>query len=99
MEASVKKVEAMFQKADSDLDCIANKIERHSRFMNSSIEPVNILKVLKAVQELKKDYKEVVDEIAALKETQKNVMEDMQDEMKTVCGKLRILQDKCGIDE
>ncbi|XP_022247902.1 spindle and kinetochore-associated protein 2-like [Limulus polyphemus] len=98
MEATVEKLEALFNKAESDLNFIECKLENELAQITDNREP-NPVKMIHNIQEIKKEFSTLVKEIHETEKKQKEAIENLQDHLKSVCEKLEIVQQKSIVDE
>ncbi|XP_067135568.1 spindle and kinetochore-associated protein 2-like [Centruroides vittatus] len=94
MEATVSKLEALFQQAESDLNSVSCQLETEltRATINKSGDQVNPVKVIEAVQQIKKDYSKLLKEVAELQATQKKAINNLQEELKVINEKLEKLK-------
>ncbi|XP_013412161.1 spindle and kinetochore-associated protein 2 [Lingula anatina] len=99
MEAAVDKLEAMFQKADSDLNYISRKLDTEfAADAEHSTQP-NPAKMLEKIADIKKEYSVLVKEAEAIKDAQKEAVTFFQTQLMSACEALQRLQNQAGMEE
>ncbi|XP_071946350.1 SKA complex subunit 2-like [Antedon mediterranea] len=95
MESAVNKVEALFQKAESDLDYMSRKLE--SEFADDNFaEKINPPDLLARLHEVKKDYAAIIKETEELKKAQLEAAQFFQTQLLTVCQSMKKLEVASG---
>ncbi|KAJ8312390.1 hypothetical protein KUTeg_009763 [Tegillarca granosa] len=84
MEQTVDTLEAMFQKANSDLNYLSRKIEFEFEQGNQENKG-NPVKMLQKITDIKKEYANLVKEVAAIQEAQKEAVDFIKTQLVTLC--------------
>ncbi|XP_064612707.1 spindle and kinetochore-associated protein 2-like isoform X2 [Liolophura sinensis] len=99
MEETVDKLEAMFQKADSDLSYLSRKLDFEYGQHESGEGQVNPQQLMQKVGQVKKDYAAIVKDVQGIQQAQQEAMEYFRDQLSTACEMLNTLQSQTGNQE
>lgn len=97
MERTVEKLEAMFQKAESDANYLSQKLDLD--FENSEDIQANPVKMLQKLNDVKKEYSALVEEAASIQKAQQEAVLEFQNKISTTCQLLLQLQSKTGLQD
>ncbi|XP_050408608.1 spindle and kinetochore-associated protein 2 [Patella vulgata] len=98
MEKSVETLEAMFQKADSDLNYLARKVEFELENSNENGESSNPAKMIEKINEIKKEYTAIAQDALDIQKTQKEAMDFFRTQLLTACQMVQKLDQQTGAD-
>ncbi|XP_064620700.1 spindle and kinetochore-associated protein 2-like isoform X2 [Lineus longissimus] len=97
MEATVDKLELMFQKAESDLDGIGRKLDvEFSNDLDEDLDQMNPAQMLERLRDVKKEYSEVIKEAEEIKNLQKNAAEFFREHLMQACEAVANIQLQTG---
>ncbi|XP_041348756.1 spindle and kinetochore-associated protein 2-like [Gigantopelta aegis] len=96
MEKTVETLEAMFQKADSDLNYLSRKLEFEFENTANGKEQMNPVRMMQKIGEIKKEYAGIVQEAAAIHQTQKEAMDYFRSQLLVACQMLQKLENRTG---
>ncbi|KAL5015673.1 hypothetical protein ScPMuIL_005262 [Solemya velum] len=96
MERTVGTLEAMFQKAESDLNYLSRKLEFEFGNQDEDGTKVNPAKMMPKIAEIKKEYANLVTEAAAIQKAQMEAMDFFRCNLLSVCDVLQKLQQDTG---
>ncbi|KAI0241850.1 Spindle and kinetochore-associated protein 2 [Lamellibrachia satsuma] len=93
---AVDKLEAMFNKADADLDYLSRKLEFEVECKEENAGQMNTSVLLRRIAEVKHEFAAIVKEVEAIKDAEKEAMDFFRGELVNVCQLLTNLQDRSG---
>ncbi|XP_033099545.1 spindle and kinetochore-associated protein 2-like [Anneissia japonica] len=96
MESAVNKVEALFQKAESDLDYMSRKLETEFSEDNINGEQINPPDLLARLHQVKKDYGAIIKETEEIKKAQLEAAQFFQTQLMTICQTMKKLEVASG---
>ncbi|KAH3891411.1 spindle and kinetochore-associated protein 2-like [Dreissena polymorpha] len=93
MENAVNILEALFQKADSEVNSLSQKLKLEFENADLAVNPVEIRSKL---DDTKKEYETLVKLAAEIQEAQKDAMLEFRGHLNDICQLLLTLQTKTG---
>ncbi|CAH1800829.1 unnamed protein product [Owenia fusiformis] len=102
MEATVDKLEAMFSKAESDLDYLERKLDNEfsqTQTGEGDQVEVNPVEMLERVAKVKEEFGGIVDETNKIKEAQQEAVEFFKTQLSTLCVAMTKLQEQSGMEK
>ncbi|KAM7449437.1 regulation of microtubule polymerization or depolymerization [Porites harrisoni] len=99
MEPAVDKLEALFQKAESDLNYISLRLESEfsQQFSESCQDELNPIKLLKRINQAKQRFKSLSEEASCICSKQEEIKDVLTDQMLACQDLLRQLQKRAGL--
>ncbi|CAH3182633.1 unnamed protein product [Porites evermanni] len=99
MEPAVDKLEALFQKAESDLNYISLRLETEfsQQFSESCQDELNPIKLLKRINQAKQRFKSLSEEASCICSKQEEIKDVLTDQMLACQDLLRQLQKCAGL--
>lgn len=95
MENAVKSLEAMFQKADSDINRLSQRVKFELE-SNEDKQQTNPAELLEKIGQVKKEYASLVQQAADIQEAQKEAVGEFRGHLNDICQLLLTLQSKSG---
>lgn len=93
MESKVEVLEAMFQKAESDLNFLSRKLDFEFD-QNNEENKTNPSQMLQKIADVKKEFSSIVQEAAAIQEAQKEAVAQFQSQLMAACQLLQKIQEQ-----
>ncbi|XP_061163631.1 spindle and kinetochore-associated protein 2-like [Saccostrea echinata] len=97
MESKVEVLEAMFQKAESDLNFLSRKLDFEFD-QNNEENKTNPSQMLQKIADIKKEFSSIVQEAAAIQEAQKEAMAQFQSQLLGACQLLQKIQEQGSLE-
>ncbi|CAL1544593.1 unnamed protein product [Lymnaea stagnalis] len=96
MEKTVDALESMFQKAETDLKYITRKLDFELMNEDGIKQENNPLRMLKAIEDIKSEYSNLVQDMAAIQTAQKDAVEFLRGQLLTMAQMLEKLEAQTG---
>ncbi|XP_056010311.1 spindle and kinetochore-associated protein 2-like isoform X2 [Ostrea edulis] len=93
MESKVEVLEAMFQKAESDLNFLSRRLDFEFD-QNNEENKANPTQMLQKIADIKKEFSSIVQEATAIQETQKATVAQFQSQLLAACQLLQKVQEQ-----
>ncbi|XP_048753481.1 spindle and kinetochore-associated protein 2-like isoform X3 [Ostrea edulis] len=93
MESKVEVLEAMFQKAESDLNFLSRRLDFEFD-QNNEENKANPTQMLQKIADIKKEFSSIVQEATAIQETQKEAVAQFQSQLLAACQLLQKVQEQ-----
>lgn len=97
MESKVEVLEAMFQKAESDLNFLSRKLDFEFD-QNNEENKTNPSQMLQKIADVKKEFSSIVQEAAAIQEAQKEAVAQFQSQLMAACQLLQKIQEQGSLE-
>nr|XP_002736818.1 PREDICTED: spindle and kinetochore-associated protein 2-like [Saccoglossus kowalevskii] len=98
MEETVDKLEALFQKAESDINYVSRKLDSEFTEMSDESNQVNPKEIVERLQSVKQQYSDIVKEAEEIKKAQSEASEFFRSQLQMACQALQKIQDQAGAD-
>ncbi|XP_045173580.1 spindle and kinetochore-associated protein 2-like [Mercenaria mercenaria] len=96
MQKAAERVEAMFQKADSDVNSLSQRLKFEFE-NNEELQQTNPAELLSKISDVKKEYSSLVKQVEAIQESQKETLGEFRGHLNDVCQLLLTLQTNTGM--
>ncbi|XP_060571747.1 spindle and kinetochore-associated protein 2-like [Ruditapes philippinarum] len=96
MQKAAERVEAMFQKADSDVNSLSQRLKFEFE-NNEDLQQTNPAELLSKISDVKKEYSSLVQQVEAIQESQKEALGEFRGHLNDVCQLLLTLQTGTGM--
>ena len=100
MEEAAAELDTKFQATEKKLDNVSWKVEKLVQVeATGGGESLSAAKLISSVQEIRKEFKSIVQEVESLKQEQENAMSSILQELRTTMETADQMQNKLNICE
>ncbi|XP_076243030.1 uncharacterized protein LOC143184579 [Calliopsis andreniformis] len=94
MESAIVHLEQSVQKADGQLDMIAWQIDAFEKEFEDPESEISVLRLLRSVHQVTKDYENLHREILEVQQLQKQLSDSLKAQLSQVVGHFNLLRNK-----
>ncbi|XP_054004778.1 uncharacterized protein LOC128890365 [Hylaeus anthracinus] len=94
MESAIVHLEQSVQKADGKLDMIAWQIDAFEKEFEDPDSEISVLRLLRSVHQVTKDYENLHREILEVQQLQKQLSDSLKAQLSQVVGHFNLLRNK-----
>ncbi|XP_076181135.1 uncharacterized protein LOC143153611 [Ptiloglossa arizonensis] len=94
MESAIVHLEQSIQKADGKLDVIAWQIDAFEKEFEDPDSEISVLRLLRSVHQVTKDYENLHREILEVQQLQKQLSDSLKAQLSQVVGHFNLLRNK-----
>ncbi|XP_070572178.1 SKA complex subunit 2-like [Ptychodera flava] len=98
MANTVDKLQALFQKADSDLNYVSRKLDAEFSEMSQESSQANPKDLVERLQSVKKEYANIVKEAEEIQKAQQEAAEFFKSQLQLACQTLQKIQEQTGTE-
>ena len=100
MEEAAAELDSKFEATEKKLDNVSWKVEKLVEVeATGDGETLSAAKLISSVQEIRKEFKSLVQEVESLKQEQENAMSSILQELKTTMETADQLQEKLHVED
>ena len=99
MEEAAAELDTKFEATEKKLDNVSWKVEKLVQVETAGDESLSAANLISSVQEIRKEFRSLVQEVETLKQEQENAMSSILQELKTTMETADQLQNKLNISE
>ncbi|XP_076281958.1 uncharacterized protein LOC143209751 isoform X2 [Lasioglossum baleicum] len=94
MESAIVHLEQSVKQADGKLDMIAWQIDTFEKQFENSDSEISVLRLLRSVHQVTKDYENLHREILEVQQLQKQLSDSLKTQLSQVVGHFNLLRNK-----
>ncbi|XP_077995360.1 SKA complex subunit 2-like [Glandiceps talaboti] len=98
MGTTVDKLEALFQKAESDINYVSRKLDSEFSEMATESAQANPKDLVERLQTVKKEYANIVKEAEEIKKAQEEAADFFKSQLQLACQTIQKIQEKSGVE-